>query len=246
MSTQIPDATAQGASNQPSVYREIFNAPAGGVVDPYKGFPNPWPYRAYESKNPPFITPVFVSSTVANLRNPVIQSWAPDLQQQVSCSFMVEAAYVGKVAAGLQQTNQSNPAVYIPGNGPNGLPLSTAANVDSRRRYAPMFGSVRDVMSTGKSSFHALELTARKRLGHGLSFITVYTWSKALDTVSTYSVGGAFPQYPFCTTGCEKGRADFDIPHVFAGSWVYEIPTRATAPWQRILTGGWEVSASHD
>ena len=238
----IPDATAQGASNQPFVYREIFNAPSGGVSDPYRGFPNPWPYRAYESKNPPFITPVFVSSTVANLRNPVIQSWTLDLQHQVTGTFMVEGAYVGKVANGLQQTNQSNPARYIPGNGPDGRPLSTAANVDSRRIYAPLFGSVRDVMSTGKSSFHALELTARKRLGHGLSFTTVYTWSKALDTVSTYSVGGAFPQDPFCTTGCEKGRADFDIPHVFAGSWVYEIPTSATGGWQKMLTGGWELS----
>ncbi len=245
----VPDTVAQGLSNQPFTYREIFNAPPGGVRDTYQGFPNPWPYTAYKDPNPAFVLPVFVSSTDAHFHNPAVQGWAFDIQRQLIENFMVEAAYTGKLGRGLEETVQGNPAVYIPGTDPaTGQPFSTLANVDARRVYAPTFAFIRDSRAIGELSFHSLQLTTRYRTRHDLSFSTAYTWSKALDTVSTFSVGGAFPQDPFCPVKCNKGPSDFDLRHVFAASWVYDVPTpfRGQTGFggalARHVLGGWEIS----
>ena len=59
----------------------------------------------------------------------------------------------------------------------------------------PRFASVTQFATGANSHYHGLQLTAMKRLGHGLQGQLNYTWSHCLDTVSNggflqFSAGG--------------------------------------------------------
>jgi hypothetical protein len=76
-------------------------------------------------------------------------------------------------------------------------------------------------------------------------FTTAYTWSKSIDTVSSFGVGGNLAQDPFDNLSGNRGLSDFDRAHVFALSYVYEIPDPLQGRRGSILkqfTGGWEIS----
>ena len=236
-------AADQAGANQPFNYGESFFAPPGGTSNTYLGFPNPWPYQAYLSSNPTITLPTAVSSTAANMHNPFIQEWTVDVQHQLTTAFLAEAAYVGKNSVGLYENLEANPAVYIPGIDPaTGMPYSTQANVDSRRIYAPIFTGIRQVSASGRSHFNALELTGKYRTEHGLSFTAAYTYSRAIDTSSSFANGSeSFYPDPFCQR-CNIGPSDFDLTHVFRASWVYELPSPTRNNLLRQVGGGWEFS----
>jgi hypothetical protein len=178
----------------------------------------------------------------------MINSWTLDIQRQITDNFMVDLAYAGKESERLILPTDANPARYIPGVDAQGNPLSTPSNVNARRPYASLgIAQVRDVGSYGRGSFNALEFSTEYRLKRGLSFHTAYTWSHALDISSTYSVGSMNEQSADCLN-CEKGNADFNLPHVFLLELVYDLPT----PFRSLQGGGgkaargvlgaWEIS----
>ncbi len=244
-SVSIPDLTGQLNQNQPFILFDTLNAPPGGVVNTEKGFPNPIPYRAYLMKSPTYIYPVNVVSQNAFYRQPLVQSWTFDFQQQVSENFMVDLAYAGKTEERLTQSVDDNPPIYIPGVDASGNPLSTTANINSRRIYAPTFAQIRESQSIGRGNFNALELSTQYRPRNGLSFSAVYTWSKSIDTVSTFANGGLNAQDPFNNLRGQRGVSDFDLTHVFALSYVYQVPDPLRGHAGRVskqITDGWEIS----
>ncbi len=246
----IVDAVAQAGGNQPYLYSDRISHPAGGLSNPYLGQPNPWPYLVYNNPTPPFVLPLNGGSLDRNTRNPTVYSYALDIQRQVGSYFMIDVGYVGKVSRKLIMLNQADPAVYIPGNGPNGTPLSSNDNnnINSRRLFAPTYASIPQVGSYGSGSYNSLQFSTEYRTHHGLSFTTAYTWSKNLDTNSNWNVASSFQeQDPFCLS-CEWGPSDNDLPNVFTFSLVYNVPT----PFQgvngfgagvgRAVLGNWEIS----
>jgi hypothetical protein len=244
-SINIPDLTGQLNQNQPFILFDTYNAPPGGVVNTERGFPNPIPYRAYQMKDPTYYFPVAVVSQNAFYRQPLVQSWTVDLQQQLSRNLVIDLAYAGKTEERLTQSVDPNPPIYIRGVDASGNPLSTTGNINSRRIYAPVFAAIRESQSLGRGNFNALEASSQYRLSHGLSFTAAYTWSKSIDTVSTFADGGLNAQDPFNNLRGQRGVSDFDLTHVFALSYVYQIPDplgdHATR-FSKQITGGWEVS----
>ena len=244
-SVSIPDLTGQLNQNQPFILFDTYNAPPGGVVNTELGFPNPIPYRAYQMQNPTYYYPVAVVSQNAFYRQPLVQAWTADFQQQLSENFVLDIAYAGKTSERLTQSVQRNPALYIPGVDGDGNPLSTTGNVNSRRIYAPTFAQIRESQSIGRANFNALEASAEYRLRRGLSFTAAYTWSKSIDTVSTFADGSINAQDPFNNLRGQRGVSDFDLTNVFALSYIYQFPDPLMGHAGRVLeqvTGGWEVS----
>ncbi len=235
------DVFAQSGGT-PVLYSEGFNNPVGGVADPYKGHPNPWPYHYIPGA--PFLLPQAFGSIPRNFQNPIIQQWTVDLQRQVTPSLMADIAYVGKRSTHLVELFQLNAPVYIPGTDAEGNPLSTQANIDQRRPYYPNFTSIAETADQGYGNYDALQVNARYRLNHGLSFTAAYTWSKSLDTLTIIGVGSAIPQDPFNPLRGNYGPSDNDLRHVFTGSVVYDLPTPLKSQaYLRPVLGGWEVSA---
>src|SRR6202167_3909105 len=76
---------------------------------------------------------------------------------------------------------QLNPAIYIPGNNPlTGQPCSTLANNLQRLVY-PNYGSIGSINSGVNSNYNAAQITLTKRMTHGFSFLTNFTWARELD-----------------------------------------------------------------
>ena len=92
------------------------------------------------------------------------------------------------------------------------------------------------------SEYEALQLKLQKRLSRGLTFSFAYTFSKLIDTASTYFSQTIFTGPTLTTIGAadafnrklERDVSSGDIPRVFSAGWVYQIPR-----WWKI--SGWQI-----
>lgn len=85
------------------------------------------------------------------------------------------------------------------------------------------FARITEIRSTIKSEYEALVLQLNRRLHKRLQFQNNYTFSRATDTgqgSQTFTTGNV-PLNPF-DYSLESGRTNFDIPHRFVSSVVWE------------------------
>jgi hypothetical protein len=120
---------------------------------------------------------------------------------------------------------------------------------------SPFLGfDVPEAILLGNSAFsryHSAQFSLSKRLSHGLQFNLAYTFSKSLDNSSAdpgSTAGGGKPDLPnvgftaqnnALDTRSNYAVSDFDRPHRFSASFVYDIP--AFGSESRALTG-WQLS----
>lgn len=94
----------------------------------------------------------------------------------------------------------------------------------------------------GNSSYHALQAKLERRLANGLTFTFAYTFSKLMDDASAVFSNTIFTG-PIANTGVadaynrhlERDLSNGDIPQVFSGGWVYQIPRL----WK---ISGWQIA----
>jgi len=115
----------------------------------------------------------------------------------------------------------------------------------------PQFqGLINNYPTMGNSTYHSLQLMARKTAPHGLSVIAAYTFSKTLtDTDSALSQSGSQVVQDFYNRKAEKAIASFDFPQVLKLTWIYELPFGHGRKWVNTagpldrLVSGWQVTA---
>ena len=90
--------------------------------------------------------------------------------------------------------------------------------------------------NTGRSLYNSLQVNFLKRMSDGLQFNLSYTYSRSKDTSSAdpgSTSGGGKPDVPnvgFAVQGNQRdldanyALSDFDRPHRFSGSFIYELP----------------------
>jgi len=76
----------------------------------------------------------------------------------------------------------------------------------------------------GISNYHALQVSVKKRLSHGLTVNASYTWSHTLDEGSGLSEGLFFNGNNPLNPRSAYGSAGFDRTHVFTINYTYQIP----------------------
>jgi hypothetical protein len=226
-------ANNQISTNQPFSLKLTINNPAGGVLDPYRGIGDPFPFvpPATEAEKASYrwVVPLTVTQWNPDFRNAIMQQWNFNLQRQFFSSWVATAAYVGSKGNHLFMTSELNPGVF-------GAP---GATLNARRPLAPTFGPVTDQSSRGNSLYHSMQLTLNKRFASGLTLLTNYTWGKLIDDSSG---DGDAPANPF-NFRHERGPSDFDITHRFVSSFIYQLPGLKTAPLPvRAGIGGWELN----
>jgi hypothetical protein len=92
------------------------------------------------------------------------------------------------------------------------------------------------------SEYEALHLKLERRMSRGLTFTFAYTFSKLIDDASTYFSQTIFTGPTLTTIGAadafnrklERDVSSGDIPRVFTGGWVYQLPR-----WKKI--SGWQI-----
>ena len=95
----------------------------------------------------------------------------------------------------------------------------------------------------GISNYNALEVGVNKKISHGLQVTASYTYSHTLDEGSGIGSGffynGNDPSHP----GTSYASSDFDRPHVFIVSYLYNLPTiRNASRFLGAVTNGWGIS----
>jgi TonB dependent receptor len=200
------------------------------------------PQGAQIAASPSFVLPV------ADLVTPYAQHWTLTVEREVLPGVLTSLAYVGTRGTNLLR-------FATPNLGPNGIPIVTGGTVFANEisfnglvvapggrfsRPFPLLGSFTTIESDTNSSYHALQAEASMRLSSRVQFTAAYTWSHAIDEVSDiFDLAGArgIAQNSF-DRGGERGDANFDVRHRFAGSFVWDLPF-----WRdRRLLGGWQLA----
>src|ERR1700680_2264736 len=170
--------------------------------------------------------------------------WSLGLEHELGTTGSIHVQYVGTRAVNQPYLTQVNGYQTVCGG--CFAPFPYAHSTDSR------FGEVTQFSTGANSHYNGLQLTAIKRIGHGLMGQINYTWSRCMDTVSN----GGFLQ--FSATGIlfplpgelarDYGPCDYDIRHNLSAQYVYQLPVKvrnrdlgyALNGWQGAGTGLWQ------
>jgi hypothetical protein len=198
--------------------------------------------------NPPFAVPLTASGSISldsaiattrpaglapttidhAFRNASLQSWNVNVQRQLALDLAAMVGYFGSRGKDLRISRNLNQPV-------DGVRPFVALAPTSPILPGVPLGNITQVESTGYSSYHALWVSATKRLSRGLHFDTSYVWSKSLDTNSLNSSG--FAVQDSYDIPNQYGLSDYDARHRFVLSATYALPF-ADHP----LTRGWQVA----
>jgi hypothetical protein len=114
----------------------------------------------------------------------------------------------------------------------------------------PQYSGVQnDSPGLGNSTYHALQITARKNSTHGLTFIGAYTLSKNIsDSASAMRYYNVYIQDLY-NRKLEKSLVSFDYPQVVKLTWIYALPFGHGQRWLNSsrfadrLMSGWQFTA---
>ncbi len=207
-----------------------------------------------------------------DLEMPWTQQWNVTLERQFPWSLALSIGYNGNRGMGLLFYDWANRAEF-PATAPN-HPFVPAAfrgvtfncvdpnpfNTNpppgcisasqpriNERRPDPRWSNVLTSSNGSFSWYHGMQVTATKRLSHGLSFLASYTWSKAIDEGSeaTFVGPGDINAAISRRLGGRsmRGPSRFDTRHRFTLNYSYELPffKQQSGVIGRVL-GGWQVS----
>ncbi|MGI8961743.1 MAG: carboxypeptidase-like regulatory domain-containing protein [Bryobacteraceae bacterium] len=174
------------------------------------------------------------------LHAPYFMQWSFALEHQVGNSFNLRAQYVG--------TRAVNQPYQTQANGYQTVCEGCFAPFPYAKPVDPRFGAVTQLNTGANSHYNGLQLTAAKRLGHGVQFQVNYTWSRCMDTVSNggflpFSAGALLSPLPD-ELGRQYGPCDYDVRHNFTGQYTYQLPIKVRNRILSAALNGWQVSGT--
>src|SRR5579872_4266509 len=182
---------------------------------------------------------------------PTTYSYQVDIQSKLPWNMALSTAYVGSISRHLQDNRNINPVPYgadfLPQNqdptlvaaNPNALLGNNALGPNFLRPYRG-YGQINLYESAATSNYNALQIALNKRATTGLFFGISYTYSKVLTTATSDTT---FVRADSLTHAADYGPANFDRRQVFAGNYVYNLPTlRSGNAFTHAVTNGWQLS----
>src|ERR1700694_423339 len=104
------------------------------------------------------------------------------------------------------------------------------ADPTSRALINPNAGGIRYINWAGGSNYNSLEFGLTKRMSHGLSLQSSFTWSKSIDTSSSGSIEDNFvnsiSSLPWFDLKLNRAVSDFNIARTIVISATWEVPER--------------------
>ena len=187
--------------------------------------------------------------------------WSMTVQRELARDLILEAGYVATLGLKLEQNVQPN----------NAQPAAGA--VDPRRPYIALqyasgtvfppyltvvgnsvpVGFINYLPHSAQSNYESGFLRLEKRFAHGLSWLTSYTYSKAISNAPQFRNAGGVngsenspPQNSF-NLAAERGLASFDMRQRMASTFVYDLPFGhgqrfVTSGLASKILGGWQTA----
>jgi hypothetical protein len=174
------------------------------------------------------------------LHAPYFIEWSLGIEHQIGTTASIEAQYVG--------TRAVNQPFLMQVNGYQTVCQGCFAPFPYGQPADPRFGAVTQFSNGANSHYHALQLTAMKRVSHGLQGQVNYTWSHCLDTVSNggflqFSPGGILSPLPG-ELSRDYGNCDYDIRHNLTAQYVYDLPLRLRSRSLGYIANSWQISGT--
>jgi Carboxypeptidase regulatory-like domain/TonB dependent receptor/TonB-dependent Receptor Plug Domain len=220
-------------------------APWVTVADPYgsQGVANPFPGQFGPLNPGPNAT--FPAAGISfnqifdrHFRLPMVLAWNLTLEHGFKRDWMLRLAYVGNTGRHLSGT----------GDQENGLLQLNPSHWDPTLQQEvpvyPGYGSIASINSGVNSNYNAAQITLEKRMTHGFSFLTNFTWSKELNDFAP--IGGS----PYLTNSCSCGRSfdygpsDDDLSKVFKINGDYQVPHIHLPKGIDQIVNGWGLSGT--
>jgi len=221
--------------NLPFFFEPTFNSDGitPSQVTLASGFP------ALNSNNAPFAN---VTSQDWNPQTPVYDQWNLNLEYQLPGQIVISPGYVGTKGTHLQVVRDLNQiatpqSTYDPTLAPYCDPTAT---------LQCQFGTFTSILNRGDSIYHAFQLKAEKRLSHGLSFLSAFTFGKAINDQPEICCNSPWPQDSY-NIAAEKGLADFDNRKRWVNSVDYQLPVGKGQHFMNqgglpnAILGGWHL-----
>jgi hypothetical protein len=192
-------------------YNALYGLLGGvGIGSQVFYFGVPFPYTpAQQVLPPPSITPPYGPIEAADpyLKLPYTLQWNTAIEQGLGKNQTLTLSYVGSGGRKLLHTS-----VVVPGGN---------------------FGSTVSLLENGAtSSYNSLQVQFQRRLMQGLQALASYTWSHAIDDLSSNQ--NAYE--PLL-----RGNADFDARHNFSAALTYDVPFNHGDPFVGTLLKHWAV-----
>jgi hypothetical protein len=174
------------------------------------------------------------------LHAPYFMEWSLGLERQLGTTGSIRAQYVG--------TRAVNQPYLTQVNGYQTVCEGCFAPFPYARSTDPRFGAVTQFSTGANSHYNGLQMTAMKRIGHGLMGQINYTWSRCMDTVSNggflqFSAGGILSPLPGDLSR-DYGPCDYDIRNNLNAQYVYQLPIKIHNRIFGNALNGWQVSGT--
>src|SRR5947208_12968181 len=191
-------------------------------------FPSPFP----PPKNSAFaLGGLYLSWDPANnYQVPTVYNWNLAIERQLPSTILVRAAYVGSRSTHLTETLNLDPAPFSP-TGTKGTLRLNAIAASLGITPSNLFSQVQQDSQDINANYHSLQLSAERRMTHGVTILGSYTWSKSIDDlppvagVTGFDAGfSARPWDDPLRHQFDRGPSDFDHTHRFVSSFVWELP----------------------
>jgi len=162
----------------------------------------------------------------------MIQQWNFDIQREVVKSVLVDLSYVGSLSVHLDNNAGLNAARPGPGAFPP-------------RRPFPNERVIVGANNGSTATYHAFTVKVKKEFSHGLTFLSHYTKSKALDNTSSQLSDFQDAN----NIRSNKGHSGFHVPNRFVTSALYQLPfgrgrkyLSQTHSVADAILGGWMIT----
>ncbi len=207
-----------------------------------------------------------------HFRTPYAEHFNYGFQYQATKDTVVEAIYVGSLSKrAISGTNYNYPVLggtnglmaqyqyytapaqiaagddYFDINPDCSRPLAACNGISFGQPYAFLgipTGATQILtnVSNGSSSSNELQVTADRRMSHGLGFRVAYTVSKTIDVTSGFRARSSTYTDPL-DPRFDRGLADFDTPQRLVLSPIWQIPFWKNGnAFEKHVLGGWTVS----
>jgi len=233
---------AGGLAIAPGVPNSAVDATVAANQAFLNGFQRGLPSCASASADPTTCLPPVALTAIPDgqLRAPYFLQWSFAIERQLGTTGSLRAQYVGTRAVNQPYSTQVNGYQTVCAGCFNPFPHDAPRD--------PRFASVTQFATGANSHYNGLQLTAEKRIGHGLQVRANYTWSHCLDTVSnggflSFSALGIISPLPGML-GRQYGNCDYDIRHNVNANYVYELPVHARNSLLAKVVNGWQLSGT--
>ncbi len=174
------------------------------------------------------------------LHAPYFMESSLGMEHQLGTTVSLQAQYVGTRAVNQPYSTQVN--------GYQTVCQGCFAPFPYLQPADPRFAAVTQFSTGENSHYNGLQLTAIKRMGHGLQGQVNYTWSRCMDTVSNggflqFSAGGILSPLPG-ELGRDYGPCDYDIRNNLNGQYVYQLPVKVRNHALGYALNGWQISGT--